>query len=311
MEFKDYYKVLGVEPVADKKTISRAFRRLARELHPDVNKRKGAEDRFKEVNEAYQVLGDPARRVQYDQIYQAYKSGGARWQDAFGRAAGGRVPGGVTFTVPGGLEDLLGHGVSAGGFSEFFQQLFGGLGQVTGHPFGAAQPPQSLEVHAEITLEEAFAGTRRRIETQGGGPGVEVEIPRGVRSGQILRLPGAVGGADVYVRVKTLPHRLFERNEDDLTVALPVTPSEAALGAEIQVPTLEGAVTMRVPPETQNGRRLRLKGLGMPHARGGGRGDLYVKVNVVMPTGLSERERALFRELGEARSESPRKGLIS
>ncbi len=313
MEFKDYYKVLGVEQGADKKTVSRAFRRLARESHPDVNKRKGAEDRFKEINEAYQVLGDPARRAQYDQIYEAYKSGGVHWQDLFGQPTGGRpTPGGVTFTVGGGFEDLFGRGgAPAGGFSEFFQQLFGGFGQATGPSYGTARPRQRLEVPVEITLGEAFSGAHRRIEMPASGQCVDAKIPCGVRSGQTVRLSGAAGGADLYLKIKVSPHRLFERSDDDLTVALPITISEAALGAEIQVPTLEGAVTMRVPPETQNGRRFRLKGLGMPHARGGGRGDLYVQVNVVMPKGLSARERELFQELGEARSEDPRKGLIS
>lgn len=313
MEFKDYYKTLGVEQGADQKAVSRAFRRLARESHPDVNKRKGAEDRFKEINEAYQVLNDPARRAQYDQVYESYKSGGVHWQDVFGRPTGGRqTPGGATFTVEGGFEDLFGRGGgSAGGFSDFFQQLFGGLGGAAGQPHGVARPRRRTEVPVEITLEEAFCGAQRRVEMPGSGRRVDAGIPRGVRSGQTVRLPGAAGGTDIYLKIQILPHRLFERTDDDLTVALPITVSEAALGGEIQVPTLEGVVTMRVPPETQNGRRFRLKGLGMPHARGEGRGDLYVKVNVVIPTGLSARERELFQELSGARSEDPRKGLLS
>jgi len=313
VEFKDYYKTLGVEQGADKKAVSRAFRRLARESHPDVNKRKGAEDRFKEINEAYQVLSDPARRAQYDQVYEAYKSGGVPWQEVFGRPSGGRpTPGGVTFTVGGGFEELFGRGGgSAGGFSDFFQQLFGGFGGAAGQPHGAAHPRRRIEAPVEVTLEEAFGGAQRRIEIPGSGQRVDAGIPRGVRSGQTVRLPGAAGGTDLYLKVHILPHRLFERSNDDLTVVLPVTVSEAALGAEIKVPTLEGTVTMRVPPETQNGRRFRLKGLGMPHARGEGRGDLYVKVNIVIPTQLSDRERELFQELGDARSEDPRKGLLS
>lgn len=313
MEFKDYYKALGVEQGADRKAISRAFRRLARESHPDVNKGKGAEDRFKEINEAYQVLNDPARRAQYDQVYEAYKSGGVRWQDVFGRPSGGRpAPGGVTFTVEGGgFEDLFGRGGGpAGGFSDFFQQLFGGFTQAAGQPHGASRH-RRLEVPVEITLEEAFGGAERRIEIAGSGQRVDAGIPRGVRSGQTVRLPGAAGGEDLYLKIQILPHRFFERSDDDLTVVLPLTVSEAALGAEVQVPTLEGAVTMRVPPETQNGRRFRLKGLGMPHARGEGRGNLYVKVNVVIPTGLSARERELFQDLAGARTEDPRKGLLS
>jgi len=268
MEFKDYYKALGVERGADQKTISRAFRRLARESHPDVNKRKGAEDRFKEINEANQVLGDPAKREQYDQIYEAYKSGGVPWQDLLGRAGGRRPgyagPGGFTVTVGGeeGVEEIFGR---SGGVSDFFQQLFGG---VAGFGRQAAEPqaPPRLESAVEITLEDACRGGKRRVELPRSRRRIEVEIPRGVREGQTIRLAGAADGQDVYLTVRIAPHRLFERTDDDLTVDVPVSITEAALGAQVDVPTLEGKVTMTVPPETQTGRLFRLKGLGMPHA---------------------------------------------
>lgn len=318
MEFKDYYKALGIDRGAEQQAVSKAFRRLAREFHPDVNKRKGAEDRFKEINEAYQVLGDPAKRAQYDQIFEAYKNGGVPLQDLFGRAGAGRGqwtgPGGVTFSVGDAeeFEQLFGQGA---GFSDFFQQLFGGIGRPAAGTAGARGRPQGrprLESAAEVTLEEAFHGTRRRIDLP-SGRGVDVEIPGGVRSGQTMRLAGAADGADIFLTVRVAPHGLFERSDDDLTVDVPITMSEAALGAQIDVPTLDGTITMTVPSETQTGRRFRLKGLGMPHGtRGGsagGRGDLYVRVKVTTPTGLSKRERELFEELRKARTESPRQGL--
>jgi curved DNA-binding protein len=313
MEFKDYYKVLGVERSADQKTISRTFRRLARESHPDVNKRKGAEDRFKEINEAYQVLGDPAKRAKYDQIYEAYKNGGVPWQDLFGRVSGApggwTGPGGVTFEV-GGAEDLgqlFGRG---GGFSDFFQQLFGGLGG-TGRRASATPEPPRLESTVEISLEDAFRGGRREIHIPSLGRSFDVEIPRGVRSGQTVRLAGAAEGQDLYLNVQIAPHRVFERSDDDLSVEVPISITEAALGGEIDVPTLDGKVTMTVPPETQTGRRFRLKGLGMPHARGEGRGDLYVRVKVVTPTGLTPQERTLLEELRRLRKDNPRQTFTS
>lgn len=315
MEFKDYYNLLGVDRAADQKAINQAFRRLARKYHPDVNKGKGAEDRFKEINEAYQALNDQQKRAQYDQIYDAYKSG-VPLNDLFGGGAGQRGwsgPGGVTFSVGDArdLQDLFGQG---GGFSDFFQQLFG-----FGRRPGGASAPQAEEWEAatastgpeavvEITLDEALHGARRQIELP-GGKRIDVQIPRGVRSGQTIRLAGAAGSRHVYLMVRVLPHRLFERTDDDLTIEVPITMAEAALGAQIDLPTLDGTVTMTVPPETQTGRRLRLKGLGMPHARGGSRGDLYARMKVVTPTGLTKRQRELFEELRTSRTENPRAGL--
>ncbi|HET8678552.1 MAG TPA: DnaJ C-terminal domain-containing protein [bacterium] len=307
MEFKDYYKILGIDRKADQQAVTKAFRRLAREFHPDVNKRKGAEDRFKEINEAYQVLGDPAKRSQYDQVFDAYKNGGVPLQDLFGRARRG---GGVwTETGPGGftvvgdpeeLEEILGRG----GFSDFFQQLFGG-----GFDRTQGETPRArLETTAEIALEEAFRGTRRRVSLPSGKT-LDVEIPPGVRSGQTLRLPRAADGQDIYLTVQVAPHRLFERSDGDLTIEIPITMSEAALGAQVEVPTLDGNVTVTVPPGTQTGRRLRLKGLGMRAASGDSRGDLYVRVKVITPTDLSKHERELFEALQKARKENPRQGF--
>jgi curved DNA-binding protein len=320
MEFKDYYKALGVDRAADQKTISKTFRRLARESHPDVNKGKGAEERFKEINEAYQVLGDPEKRAKYDQIYDAYKNGGTPWQDLFGHAAGASggwgAPGGVTFQVGNAedLEQIFGRGAGAGGFSDFFQQLFGGLGGFAGVGQTRAgtriREQPRLESVIEIPLEDAYHGGRRTITVPEMDRSFDVQIPRGVRSGQTIRLAGAADGRDLFLKVQIAPHRFFQRQDEDLTIEVPITVTEAVLGSDIEIPTLDGKITMTVPPETQTGRRFRLKGLGMPRPHGAGRGDLYVKVNVVVPTGLTKRERELFEELRKMRHENPRQTLL-
>ncbi len=321
MEFKDYYKVLGVERSADAKAISRAFKRLARQHHPDVNKASGAEERFKEINEAYQVLGDAQKRARYDQMHEAYQRGGGNWQDIF-RGAGGwqQAPGGYTVTVEGGdLEDLLG-----GGFSDFFRQFFGGAAADTGRGRGRrgraagtiedllrqAQTPRdapAAEATLEITLDEAFRGADKPVMVQldGHSRQLDVTIPRGIRDGQKIRLPGALDGRDIYLTVQVQPHPRFERRGDDVHVEVPVSLTEALLGAEIDVPTLEGSVSMTIPKETQNGGTFRLRGLGMPRPDGG-RGDQFVRVKVVLPSGLTKEERQFFEGMRQRRRENPR-----
>lgn len=336
MEFKDYYNILGVERHADQKAVSAAYRKLARQHHPDVNKTRGAEDRFKEINEAYQVLGDPEKRARYDQISEAYQRGGVDWQQLFGRGAYQQAPGGWTVTFGGDaadLEEMLG---GLGGFSDFFKQFFGGdligtRGRVR-RPFdpvqgrqgrgragtmgeeelfrnaGARSEPEST---IEVTLEEAFRGAQKPLAVQINGTSrrIDVTIPKGVRAGQRIRLPGAADGADLYLTVQVRPHPIFERREDDVFVEVPVTMTEAMLGAKIEVPTLDGKVEMTIPPETQAGQLFRLRGQGMPRARGGRRGDQLVRVKVVLPTKLSARERQLLEELGRTQKENPRAHL--
>jgi len=313
MEFKDYYKILGVPRTADAKAISRAFKRLARQHHPDVSKATGAEERFKEINEAYQVLGDPQKRARYDQMYEAYQQGGVRWQDLFGGGGWQQAPGGFTVTMEGGdVEELL------GGFSDFFRQFFGGdvVGGMRGRSRrsgGAAAGVQEWlrptaaqggapEATLEISLEEAFHGAQKPLSLRVDGQTrrLDVTIPRGIRSGQRIRLPGALDGRDLYLTVQVQPHPRFERQGDDVLVELPVALTEALLGAEVEVPTLEGTVTMTIPKETQNGRTFRLRGLGMPRA-GGGRGDELVRIRVVLPTDLTADERRFFEEMGRRR----------
>jgi curved DNA-binding protein len=303
MEFRDYYKTLGVERTADEKTIREAFRKLARKYHPDVNKAKGAEDRFKEINEAYQVLGDAEKRARYDQMYEFQQHGGTDWASAFGGMPGGvRTGRARTFRVDlGGL----------GGFSDFFEQFFGDLGGEVQQARGGtwvdtAPPPEAPPL--EISLEEAYHGVRKSVELQVNGVRErgEVTIPAGVRSGQRIRLGGTKERGEVTFAVQVRPHPLFERRDDDLYVDVPITLTEAMLGAEIEVPTLDGRVKMKIPPETQNGQQFRLRGQGMPRVRGKDRGDQIVRVKVVLPQRLSPRERELFEELGKSRQDNPR-----
>ncbi len=301
MEYKDYYKILGVAKGADDKEIKKAYRRLARQYHPDVNPGdKAAEARFKEINEAYEVLSDPEKRRKYDELGQSYQ----HWQQAGG-------PGGfnwaqwTTTAGPGGtrveygdLNDLFGRG----GFSDFFEAIFGGMG-MAGTQAGTAARSRDLEHEVEITLEEAYRGAQRIIEVDGRR--LEVKIPPGVKTGSRVRVAGEAptggirGGprGDLYLRIKVLPHPTFERRDDDLYCEVPVDLFVALLGGEARVPTLSGSVALRIPAGTQSGRTFRLAGQGMPKLRSPQeRGDLYVKTRVMLPERLSEREQKLVRE---------------
>lgn len=317
MEFKDYYKTLGVARGAEQKTISAAYRKLARQHHPDINKAAGAEDRFKEINEAYQVLGDKEKRARYDQMYEVYQRGGVNWEQIFGGGAGLRQeqagPGGWTVTVEGAdIEDLLGGDL--GGFSDFFRQFFGG-GPVGGR---RTSPPRSrrrdpaprsdlgASAAIEVTLEEAFHGAQKPVVLQPNGPRrrLDVTIPKGVRDGQRIRLPGALDGEDLFLTVQMKADPRFERHGDDLVVEVSVPLTEVLLGGKVRVPTMEGTVEMTVPAGTQQGQVFRLRGQGMPR-RDGGCGDELVRVRVALPTNLNDREKALLAEFARLRKERP------
>lgn len=317
MEYKDYYRILGVDKNASDKDIKKAYRRLARQYHPDMNPNDPkAEERFKEINEAYEVLGDPEKRKKYDQL-------GASWQQwqRTGRdprdfdwsqwAAGFGGPG-VRYEFYGGPEDL-------GGFSELFNFLFGGtpgggtttrrqvrFGEGTRRGPTVEIPGQDIEQPVDITLEEAFRGTTRILEKDGRR--LEVKIPAGVRTGSRVRISGegapGIGGAagDLYLRVNVLPHARFQVDGADLRVDVPVDLYTAVLGGEVEVPTLNGNVMLRIPPETQNGSTFRLRGKGMPRLRQPQeRGDLLARVQIQIPRNLSSRERELFEELARLR----------
>ncbi len=319
VEYKDYYKILGVPKNANTEEIKKAYRKLARQYHPDVSKKPEAERRFKEVNEANEVLSDPEKRRRYDQVGPDF----ARYANM-----GGQQPGGGFQWVYTGQPGRGGmNGEDLGDFSDFFRTLFGGggggfsaedlFGGRTGRRSRVA-PGQDLESEVEISLPEAYKGGERQVEVQeasGKNRRLSVKIPVGVRDGQRIRLsgqggPGANGGprGDLYLRVHVRPHPLFTRDADDLRMELPVALHEALLGGEVTVPTLKGRVSLRIPPETQNGRTIRLAGQGMPRPTNGF-GDLYVTVRVVLPTKLTDEERECIRNMG-ARQEDPRRHLL-
>jgi DnaJ-class molecular chaperone len=337
VDFKDYYKILGVDRTADAKAIKSAYRRLARKYHPDVAKTKDATERFKEVSEAYEVLADPEKRRRYDSL-------GPDWQRYAQAPPGGQGPG---FRVQyggdaGNLDD----------FSEFFRTIFGDLGgQARRGPrregsrledlFGGGDQRGGTDVQAgvEISLDEAFHGARKTFAMdldepcgacQGaghvkgqvcaacGGGGwqrarrqVDVKIPAGVKSGQRVRVSGEGAGSgrargDLYLNVTVAPHPFFERRGDDVHLTLPITAAEAALGTALEVPTLRGRVSMKVPPVTSSGRTFRLPGYGMPRPKGGTAGDQLVAVKIVMPSDMTPAERELYEKLKTLRSDNPR-----
>jgi molecular chaperone DnaJ len=347
VQFKDYYKTLGVDRSADDKTVRAAFRKLARKFHPDINPGdKGAEERFKEINEAFEVLSDPEKRKMYDRFgedWQRYRdagftgnepAGGARpganFEDIdFGQWFTGQRPGDQSFRVE--------FGDNAGGFSDFFQTLFGGLGGRRGGfttQRGGRRRGEDVEVGVEVSFDEAFHGATRQFQVQThetcptchgtglargavcptcDGVGVtpksktiEVKIPAGVATGSRIRVAGQGGAGqnggpngDVYLRVTVQPDPRFERDGDDLRTEVDVPLYTAVLGGEVVVPTPTGRVALTIPPETQAGRVFRLRGQGMPRLKGGKgqRGDLLARARIILPTKLSERERALFQQL--------------
>ena len=326
MEYRDYYKILGVSKNADEKEIKRAFRKLAQQYHPDKNPGDPqAETKFKEINEAYTVLSDPDKRSKYDRFgsqWEQYARTGGRPEDFdWGRWAGSPGGGGsYTRTVtPEEFEQMFGGlgGGAGGGFSSFFDALFGGgLGGRPGaqyrQPRPDAQPgfgfdprmaqqPARTEVPVDITLEEAFHGSTRVLQAE-GGKRMEVNIPRGVKTGSKVRMRGGADQGDIYLKINVLPHERFTREGDDLRTSVPVDLYTAVLGGQVQAPTLEGGVMLTIPAGTQNGRIFRLRGQGMPHLRNPDqRGDLLAAVQVTLPATLNERERKLFEELRSLR----------
>lgn len=318
MEFKDYYDILGVQPDADKPALKKAYRRLARKYHPDVSTEHEAEARFKEVSEAYEVLGNDERRAEYDQL----------------RKYGSK---GESFTPPPGWTGGHGGGDSfefqGGDFSEFFANMFGaraGSRQHSSRGFTSSEDftsmrGQDVEIDMPVFLEETLGDEAKSIEYRlphFGEAGrledikktLKVKIPKGVTDGERIRLkgqggPGYGSGAsgDLYLRIKLVPHPLFDVVGKDLSITLPVTPWEAALGATVTVPTLGGKISMTIKPGSQTGQKLRVKGKGLASKQG--QGDLYVILKVVMPDKVDEKSKELWAQLKDQADFDPRKNL--
>ncbi|MHC2991535.1 molecular chaperone DnaJ [Pontibacter sp. HJ8] len=302
MDYKDYYKILGVEKSASQADIKKAYRALAKKYHPDKTKGdKAAEEKFKDISEAYEVLGDEQKRKQYNEL-------GANWRQ-FQQGAGqyrGQPGGGFRGTrYEGDASDMFG----GSGFSDFFEQFFGGgFAQQTGEFRGSrarAAKGQDYEGEMSITLEEAYNGTSRQLTVN--GQQLRITTKPGVANEQVLRIKGkggpAMGGGtpgDLYMRVQVQPHPGFERQGDDLHTRLNLDMYTAILGGEVQVNTLTGQIKLKIPAGTQNGKTLRLRGKGMPvYGKPDQYGDLYVKIEVQLPIHLSEEERSLMLQLRE------------
>jgi curved DNA-binding protein len=291
MEFKDYYAVLGVEPGSGESEIKQAFRRLARKYHPDVSKEKGAEDRFKAINEAYEVLRDKEKRAQYD----ALRAGGYRSGQDF------RPPPG--YGGPGGFGDGFG-GAPGGAFSDFFEAFFGakarqrsaGGGPSPGARSGARPPREDQRLGFAIPLETAYAGGTVRIDVDGRE--FEVKVPAGIRVGQVIRLAGkGTGGGDLLLEVDFAPHAQFEVDGRNVLYVLPLAPWDAVLGTTATVPTLGGAVELKIPKDSDAGLKLRLKGRGLP---GAPPGDQIVEIEITAPKPENEAQRSLYRQMALA-----------
>jgi curved DNA-binding protein len=305
--FQDYYEVLGVSRDATADEIRQAYRKLARTYHPDVNKERDAEDRFKQISEAYDVLRDPDKRERYDRFGSNWRagqdvSGASGFEDAF-RAGDGFGDARVDF----GDSD----------FSDFFENVFGrrrGAGGGRAGFDGFSMRGNDREAVLELALEEAARGGKRWLSL-GDGRSLEVDIPRGVRDGQRIRLAGEGGAGagggppgDLFLRVRLKPHPRFRVEGRDLYVDLAVSPWEAALGAQVPVPTLEGNAQVKVPSGSSSGRRLRLRGQGLPGSGGAQAGDLYVVLTIRVPKKLTKKERELFERLASVSKFDPRKG---
>ncbi len=332
MKYQDYYAALGVERSASKDQIQKAFRGLARKYHPDVNKAPEAEAKFKEINEAYEVLGNEEKRKAYDQL-------GANWKA------------GQEFRPPPNWEELFGgsfqrsgthrgfSGTSAGGFSDFFQQIFGGMegasifgmhgfegGQARPGAFSSAahaRKGQDIETEISVSLHEAFKGTRKKVSfeiVQSRPDGTRskerksyvVNIPAGTKNGSVIRLSGQGGegvhggqSGNLLLKVNVLNDREFRLEASNLTKTVEITPWEAALGTRLEVETLDGKILLSIPAGAQSGQKLRVKGRGFPR-KGGGAGDFFAELRIVVPAALNQQEKELFQKLSEVSEFNPR-----
>jgi curved DNA-binding protein len=338
MEYKDYYKVLGVEKNASQDDIKKAYRKLARKFHPDANPNNpAAEEKFKGIGEAYEVLKDPEKRSRYDQL-------GSNWKQFSRAGAGGQGwPGGAgqtayTYDFSGGD---FGFGDLGSGFSDFFEMFFGrgsderfssfssgssrGSGSQTKQDrksfwrnSAAAQKGQDYQYNLTITLREAYSGTQRVINLQKGGKvrTVNIKVPKGIKDGGKIRVKGEGGSGprggesgDLYLLVNISPHNFFTRRDDDLYCEVPVTIKEAMFGAKIDLPTFEGKISVTLPPNTQTGKNLRVKGKGMPKLKSSEHGDLYIKIKLILPANLTAEQKRRLEEFAKVYNENPRQNI--
>lgn len=293
MQFKDYYEILGVDRNSTKPEIKKAFRRLARKYHPDVSKEKDAEERFKEVNEAYEVLGDDEKRASYDQL-------GANWRN------------GQSFDPPPGWDSGFDFGQfsssrGGSGFSDFFESMFGGgFGGHQGnfhqrHQRQRQAPAQTANL--TVNLEDVYHGGHARVQLA-NGKHVDVKIPKGIQEGKKIRLPGkASTGGDLLLKIHIRPHPRYSRDHTNLTLTLPIAPWEAALGATIEVQTLAGKLKLKIPPGSQSGKKMRLRGKGLP---GKPAGDLFIQLQIHVPPAENEEQRAFYQEMANQFDWEPR-----
>ena len=287
MQFKDYYDILGVEPTAGEAELKTAYRRLARKYHPDVSKEPGAEERFKAVNEAYEALRDPGKRAAYDQL----RARGYRPGDEVQPPPGG-------FGGPGGFDyEEIFAGGGNGGFSDFFQELFGR--SRAGNGYGGRRPDGPTRAKLAVPLDAVYAGSSVRVSVNGRA--LDLRVPKGIRPGQSIRLAGqGRQGGDLLLEVEYAAHPDFEVDGRNIIHVLAVTPWDAALGATVHVPTLGGAVELKVPPGSEAGRKLRLRGRGLPGTGGQPAGDQIVELEILAPAPANDAQRDAYRALRDA-----------
>jgi curved DNA-binding protein len=297
MEYKDYYKILGVPRTAGGDEVKRAYRKLARQYHPDKNKAKGAEDKFKEINEAYEVVGDDKKRKAYDQLGANWRAG-ERFTPPPGWDFGQGSPfrGGARARANAGAED-------AGGFSDFFSSLFGGgLGGFEDAEAAYGAPSRDQRAKLEITLEDSYEGATRSVTI--GKRTLSVKIPKGILAGQTIRLTGqGTRGGNLLLEVEFAPHAEFNVDGRDIQVSVPIAPWEAALGGKVPVPTLGGTVELTIPADSRGGRRLRLKGRGLP---GTTPGDQLVTLEVQTPPVRNDVDREFYQKMAKHFDYDPR-----
>jgi curved DNA-binding protein len=295
MQFKDYYEILGVEPSAGEAEIKTAYRRLARKYHPDVSKEAGAEEKFKSVNEAYEALRDPQKRAAYDQL----RTRGYRPGDEVQPPPGGFGHGGAEGFD---FDEIFAGGGAGGGFSDFFEEMFGrrraqqGFGQGQG---GRRAPPRGdTRAKLAVPLEAVYNGTSVRIGVN--GKALDVRIPKGIKPGQVIRLAGQGSHGDLLLEVEYAAHPQFEVDGRNIIHAMAVAPWEAALGATVSVPTLGGSVELKIPADSEAGRKLRLRGRGLPGSGSTPAGDQIVELEVLAPKAHNDAERDAYRALRDA-----------